>query len=102
MTRLRLRTGALLCLLASLAAPAAASAGVAAPQPRAPLGGAIFDHVPAFQWSGVAGVDHYQFQIAADANFGSAISGIGGSSDSFATRNTYATLAQQIPDGTHW
>jgi hypothetical protein len=70
------------------------------PQPLAPASGAVLDSVPAFAWAPVANVDHYEFQLAADAGFNSPVLGKG--NDSFATDNTRATVLKTFPNGTYY
>jgi hypothetical protein len=57
------------------------------------------DAAPAFAWEPAVGVDRYEFQIAADAEFTAPVLGVGGP---FQTRNTRATLKKTIPSGTYW
>ena len=52
-----------------VAVPTAFSAALPAPKPVLPANNAPVRYLPAFQWTPVAGVDHYEFEIAADAGF---------------------------------
>jgi hypothetical protein len=90
----------LLFLVLTLAFPASAMAGLAAPTPRYPDDGASFTAVPAFGWSGVSGADHYALQVAADAKFDSPV-GTGGDG-AIDTRNTWATMKKSLPNGKYW
>ena len=57
-------------------------------------------YLPAFQWTPVAGVDHYEFEIAADAGFNAPVTN--DKDDHFDTWNTRATLKIAIPNGEYW
>lgn len=89
---------ALVAVTSGSAAPQRTS--LAAPAPIAPARGKTVQALPAFGWRGVGGADHYEFQIAADPRFNSPV--IGSGKDSFATRNTWATVDETIPNGTYW
>ena len=92
---------ALACALTALAAgPAAASAAPRAPGLELPAADATVQSVPAFTWKPVRGAARYEFQLAADTNFGSIVLGQG--KGSFTTLNTAATIAKSIPDGTYF
>jgi hypothetical protein len=86
----------------AFAAPAGAVPNTPLPTPQqlAPAAGAVVGFAPAFSWAPVAGVDHYEFQLAADAGFNSPVLGKG--SDSFATNNTRATVLKTFPNGTYY
>jgi hypothetical protein len=100
--RARSRYGipAILALCALLLAGSAAGRALPAPVPTSPASGAVVDGMPAFAWDPVAGVEEYEFQIAADAGFSSPVFGHG--KDDFRTKNTRATLTMTAPDGTYW
>jgi hypothetical protein len=53
----------------------------------------------AFRWPRAPGVDHYEFELAADANFNSPVLGTTGH---FLARNTFAVITRAVPDGTYW
>jgi hypothetical protein len=55
--------------------------------------------LPTFSWGAVAGADHYEFALAADSGFGSAVLGGDGH---FNTRSTKATVNKTVPSGTYW
>lgn len=86
----------------TFAAPAGAvpNTPLPTPVPLSPAAGAVVDSAPPFAWSPVAGVDHYEFQLAADAGFNSPVLGKG--NDSFATSNRRATLLKTFPNGTYY
>src|SRR5438105_9532943 len=52
--------------------------------------------LPTFAWTPVRHVDHYEFQLAADARFNAPVLGGDGS---FSTRNTRATINKTPPNG---
>jgi hypothetical protein len=87
-------------LTACLIGPAASWAAPARPVPAVPADGATVESVPAFQWKKARGAAKYEFQLSADANFGSIVLGQG--KGSFTTVNTAATIAKSIPDGTYF
>jgi hypothetical protein len=70
------------------------------PTPLSPAAGAVVQFVPSFAWSPVSSVDHYEFQLSADAGFNSPVLGKG--ADSFATSNTRATVLKTFPNGTYY
>src|SRR5919205_1067822 len=84
------------------AAPAQAVPNTPLPTPEqlAPANGAVVESVPAFAWAPAANVDHYEFQLAADAGFNSPVLGRG--SDSFSTSNTRATVLKTFPNGNYY
>ncbi|MFL5923843.1 MAG: hypothetical protein ACJ74S_07730 [Gaiellaceae bacterium] len=84
----------------ALAGGSVALAVPKAPVPASPASGALVDRMPAFAWSGVAGAEEYEFEIAADPGFNSPVLGAG--KDDFRTKNTRATLIQTAPNGTYW
>jgi hypothetical protein len=55
--------------------------------------------MPAFAWEPAAGVDRYDFQIAADSGFTTPLAGV---TSPFRTRNTRATVNTTVPNGTYW
>lgn len=87
-------------LIVAVPAQAVPNTPLPTPQLLAPANGASVDSVPAFGWSPVANVDHYEFQLAADAGFNSPVLGAG--SDSFSTSNTRATVLKTFPNGTYY
>ncbi len=87
-------------VVAGVGGAASKRAALSAPSLVAPAAGAGFQALPAFGWRGVGGADHYEFEISADASFNSPVLGRG--RDSFATRNTWATLDETIPNGKYW
>jgi len=105
----RLRLLALLIVAAALAAGAAAiaaergadnrvearAAALASPRLVSPAADAAVDSVPPFSWSRVRGAEQYEFQLSADARFRSTLA-------SFVTRNTSATVAETLFDGTYY
>jgi hypothetical protein len=78
----------------------AGQAAARTPAPASPGNGARVDALPAFSWHAVAGADRYEFQIAADASFGSPVPG--SEPDDFMTRNTWATFKKTVPGGTYF
>src|SRR5687767_6754543 len=83
---------------AALLLPAAtASAAPERPSLVAPAAGANVQSVPAFTWNKVKGAERYEFQLAADASFGSIVP-----NGSFQTRNLAATIDQSLADGTYY
>jgi hypothetical protein len=87
-------------LLTAAPAQAVPSSPLPTPQLLSPAGGATVSSVPAFAWSPVQGVDHYEFQLAADAGFNSPVLGRG--NDSFSTANTRATVLKTFPNGSYY
>jgi hypothetical protein len=87
-------------LIAAAPAQAVPNSPLPTPDLLSPASGAVVDSVPAFSWSPVASVDHYEFQVAADSGFNSPVLGKG--ADSFATSNTRATLLKTFPNGTYY
>jgi hypothetical protein len=65
-----------------------------------PANDAVVSSLPPFAWNPVAGADHYDFEIAADAGFNSPVEG--NEADKFATKNTAASLVEAIPNGKYW
>jgi len=88
-----------LALAASLAAPVA-SAALTTPPVVGPASGTVVERLPAFGWDAVRGAERYEWQIAADAGFNSPVLGL--SHDRFFTKNTRATMAKVVPNGTYW
>ncbi|MGH2839895.1 MAG: hypothetical protein ACRDKY_03615 [Solirubrobacteraceae bacterium] len=84
-----------------LAGPAQA-AGLRAPTLQSPAAGSTVEALPTFSWSAVPRAARYQFQLAADSNFGSIVLGTGRGRGSQRTRNTAATLTKTVPDGTYY
>jgi hypothetical protein len=93
---------ALVATVLAAAAPAQAVPNTPLPTPQllAPANGASVASVPAFAWAPVQGVDHYEFQLAADAGFNSPVLGRG--NDSFSTSNTRATVLKTFPNGNYY
>jgi hypothetical protein len=89
----------LLLAVGAVSAPAGRN-GLAAPGLIGPPSGGSFLSLPAFAWRAIAGAQHYEFQISADPSFNSPV--FGGGQDRFTTRNTFATLPRQTPNGTYW
>ena len=89
-----------LAAFAALIATSPARAALGVPTPTSPAKGAVVDGLPPFAWNPVAGADHYEFQIAADAGFNAPVLGHG--EDDFFTRNTRATLKKTVPNATYW
>jgi hypothetical protein len=88
------------CAFGLLPGPAPASPqGIAAPRLLSPPARAKFSSLEAFGWAGVAGADHYEFQLSADPTFNSPVPG---TADSIITRNTWLTLDRTIPNGKYW
>ena len=81
------------------ASPAAAKT-LRAPAPQQPAGDAEVAAIPAFRWQAVRGATLYEFQLAADRNFGSIALGRG--RGSFRTGNTAATITETVADGEYW
>ena len=67
----------------------------ATPVHTAPVSGAGFDGVPAMAWNAVAGAYRYEFQLSADPGFNS-------TQESYFTRNTRATVDENLTNGTYW
>ena len=82
---------------AVLLAPATAAAAPGRPALASPAEGANVQGVPAFTWGKVKRADRYEFQLAADARFGSIVG-----KGSFQTRNTAASIEKSLPDGTYF
>ena len=105
----RIRLFVLLVVLAAPAAGAAAitseragddrvaarTAAIATPALVSPSDDAAVDSVPSFSWRGVPRADQYEFQLSADAQFRSTL-------ESYATRNTSATVTDSLFDGTYY
>jgi hypothetical protein len=98
----RRRRGSLWLALAVLcvALPAAeAQARTDSPStPAAPASASAYS-TGVLRWSPVRGVDHYEFELAADSKFNSLVLG---STGHFSTRSTVATLAKTLQDGKYW
>src|SRR6059058_1241550 len=82
-------------LAAAFAAIAFLTAGpargaIGRPTQTAPASGALFQFLPSFAWTPVAGADKYEFQISADIGMNSPVLGRG--YDDFFTKNARATL----------
>ena len=77
--------------------PAAEAAKLKAPATSAPAKGAVVETVPSFTWRSVRRAAEYEFQVAADAGFGSVVD-----KGSFRTRNTAATLKTSLANGTYF
>jgi hypothetical protein len=73
----------------------ARAAALAAPRLISPGDDAVVDSVPPFSWRRVRGAEQYEFQLSADARFRSTL-------ESFATRNTSATIDETLFDGTYY
>jgi hypothetical protein len=73
---------------------------VTTPAPVSPAPNVSVQALPAFAWNAVAGVDRYEFAIAADAGFNAPALGRG--EGQFFTRNTRATVKKTLPNGTYW
>jgi hypothetical protein len=73
-------------------------AAIAKPHLRKPTVSASW-MLPTFAWTPVRHVDHYEFQLAADARFNAPVLGGDGS---FTTRNTRATVRKAPPNGRYW
>ena len=92
-------------LLAAVATVLLAVVGVAdasakrPPRPVAPKDGASFGTVPSFSWKKARGAAKYEFQLAADRRFRSAVWSNQGS---FETLNTFATVDQALADGDYF
>ena len=87
-------------MVAMLAFAAPGYGALTKPAVTAPTSGASYNTLPHFSWNPVAGADHYEFQIAADAAFTSSVLGFG--QDDFITKNTTATVAKTLPNGTYY
>src|SRR5919108_1827574 len=92
-------------LAAAFAAIAFLTAGpargaIARPTQTAPAAGALFQFLPSFAWTPVAGADKYEFQISADVGMNSPVLGRG--FDDFFTKNTRATMLKTVPNGTYY
>ncbi|MEY2569992.1 MAG: large repetitive protein, partial [Acidimicrobiaceae bacterium] len=82
-------------LLAMLALAPSAHAALRAPSLEAPSATASVEAAPTFTWHQVTGAATYEFQIAADKQFGSV-------AYSAKTKNTAATLKETLIDGTYY
>jgi hypothetical protein len=91
---------ALAAATALLLAGAVDAKGLQAPRASGPPNGAAFPELPAFAWRPVRGAESYEFQIAADRSFNSALPGI--RRNRFGTLNTRATVTKAVPNGTYW
>src|SRR5436309_15385683 len=72
--------------------------GIAPPHLLRPTVSAVW-RLPTFAWTPVRHTAHYEFQLAADAQFNAPVLGGDGS---FTTRNTRATIRKAPPDGRYW
>jgi hypothetical protein len=82
-------------MVALLVVVAPSYATLTAPSPLSPANSGSVDSVPVFNWTAVAGADHYQFQIAATNTFSPALY-------SFDTRNTRAALTDALQNKTYY
>jgi hypothetical protein len=73
-----------------------------APVIEKPSAGATVESTPVFAWKTVPGAAVYQFQMAADPQFGSVVLGTGFGKGDFRTHSTAATLDTAIADGTYY
>jgi hypothetical protein len=89
-------TGALVVLC--VVVPAAQARTDLESTPRASAAAAGYD-VGVLRWSPVRGVDHYEFELGADAAFNSLVPGSVGH---FMTRSTIATLPRTLQDGKYF
>ena len=80
----------------------AQAAGPRAPGLQAPASGASVESLPTFSWRAAKGAYQYEFQVSADAKFGSIVLGKGRGRGQQSTRNTSATLDKTIPDGKYY
>jgi hypothetical protein len=87
-------------LAIALIAVVPADGAPSAPGLSFPEDGATVGFVPSFGWGIASGADRYEFQISADPGFNSPV--LGSTYDHFFTKNTRATLAKVIPNGTYW
>jgi hypothetical protein len=71
-----------------------------APALASPVDDAVVDAVPAFSWKPVKGAAKYEFQLAADRDFGSIV--LGQRRGSFQALNTFATVDKTLPDGSYY
>jgi hypothetical protein len=90
------------CLVVVAASAAFAPTSIAASRLRAPAlqspaRNASVQSLPTFEWASVSKAASYQFELAADQNFGAIVS-----NGSFATPNTAATLGQAVSDGVYY
>jgi hypothetical protein len=94
-----LRRIALACVAVAscLVAVPAEAASLKAPKLSSPADGASVQTLPPFEWGKVAGAEKYEFQVAADARFGSIITKRG-----FRTGNTVATVTKAAPNGNYF
>ncbi|HEV3477824.1 MAG TPA: hypothetical protein VG144_00085 [Gaiellaceae bacterium] len=71
------------------------------PTPTSPAHGATVGEAPVFAWDPVVGIDHYDFQIAADAGFTTPVVGVS-LAPPIRTRNTRATIDKTLANATYW
>ncbi len=102
MTRTRALSAALLSTIALVTLPSAASAALRAPSLGAPASGERVEGVPALTWSAVSGAASYEYQLAADEEFGSIVLGSGAGKGTSKTQNTAATIEETLPDGEYF
>jgi hypothetical protein len=76
-----------------------ASARPKAPGSLLPANAVKLSQLPIFTWSPVKGIDHYEFQLAADKGFNSVVKSNGGTQS---TKNTAITVPTSIASGTYW
>lgn len=88
----------LICVCSTLLGPSLASAArLSRPALQGPGNGGVVASAPTFVWGSVRRAALYDFQIAADRNFGSIID-----RGSVRTHNTAVSLTKAIPDGTYY
>lgn len=92
----------LLCCLAAMLVPPAAGAALRAPALASPAVDERVEGVPALTWSPVRGAVEYEYQLAADEDFGSIVGGTGPHKGTAKTRNTAASLDKALPDGQYY
>ena len=78
-------------------AQASAARGLAAPRLISPGESASVQRVPTFSWGAVRRSAAYEFQLAADKEFGSIVT-----KGSFKTLNTFATITATLAEGNYY
>ena len=89
-----------IALAAWLGTAGVAHGALKAPSLQSPADTARVQSVPVFSWGAVKSADRYEFQLAADRNFGSIVEGRG--TGSFQTKSTAGSIKKSIADGTYW
>jgi hypothetical protein len=90
--------GVVACALLASSPPTWAH--LAAPHLQSPVNNQSLQALPTFTWGGVRRADHYQFELAADRKFTSAVSGL--AQGPISVEDTAITDDKTIPDGIYY